>query len=40
MQDYIQRAENHFSFRQLKVVSVRTDSGIDFCNSTLATFFC
>ncbi|GME72414.1 unnamed protein product [[Candida] boidinii] len=39
MQDYIKRAENHFSYRHLKVVSVRTDNGTEFCNSELKNFF-
>ncbi|OWB87019.1 hypothetical protein B5S33_g5772 [[Candida] boidinii] len=32
MQDYIKRAENHFSYRHLKVVSVRTDNGTELKN--------
>ena len=39
MQDYIERAENCFSYRHLKVVSVRTDNGSEFCNSELKNFY-
>lgn len=39
MQDYIERAETPFSYRYLKVVSMRTDNGTEFCNSELKNLF-